>query len=56
MKGCPANTEVRHRFDQSGDADATGNLSHNSGPMGHFSDNIGRESGLMATANQFIVM
>jgi hypothetical protein len=55
MKGCTANTEVRHRFDQSGDADATGDLSDNSGPLRHFSDYIGRESRLMATANQFIV-
>ena len=55
MKGCPANAEVRQRFDQSGDADATGDLSDNSGPLRHFSDYIGCESGLMATANQFIV-
>ena len=55
MKGGTANAEMRHRFDQSGDADATGDLSDNSGPLRHFSDYIGRESGLMATANQLIV-
>jgi hypothetical protein len=55
MKGCTANAEVRHRFNQSGDADAACDLSHNFGPLRHFSDYIGRESGLMATANQFIV-
>jgi len=27
MKGCTANAEVRHRFNQSGDADATCDLS-----------------------------
>ena len=55
MKGCAANAEVRHRFNQSGDADATCDLSDNFGPLRHFRDYIGRESGLMATANQFIV-
>ena len=55
MKGCTANAEVRHRFDQSGDADATCDLRDNPGPLRHFSNYIGRESGLMATANQFIV-
>jgi len=55
MKGRTANAEVRHRFNQSGDADATGDLSHNSGPLRHLRDYIGRESGRMATANQFIV-
>ena len=55
MKGRTANAEVRHRFNQSGDADATGDLSDNSGPLRHFRNYIGRESGLMATANQFIV-
>jgi len=55
MKGCTANAEVRHRFNQSGDANATGDLSDNSGPLRHFRNYIGGESGLMATANQFIV-
>ena len=55
MKGCTANAEVRHRFNQSGDADTTRDLRDNSGPLRHFRDYIGRESGLMATANQFIV-
>jgi hypothetical protein len=55
MKGCTANAEMRHRFNQSGDADATCDLSDNSGPLRHFRDYIGRESSLLATANQFIV-
>ena len=55
MKGGTADAEVRHRFDQSGDADATGDLRNDPGPLRHFSDYIGSESGLMATANQFIV-
>ena len=55
MKGGTTNAEVGHRFNQSGDADATGDLSDNSGPLRHFSNYIGRESGLMATADQFIV-
>jgi hypothetical protein len=41
MKGCTANAEVRHRFDQSGDADATRDLSDNFGSLRHFSDYIG---------------
>ena len=55
MKGCTADAEVRHRFNQSGDADATCDLSDNFGPLRHFSDYIGRESGLMATADQLII-
>ena len=55
MKGGTANAKVRHRFNQSGDADATGDLGDDFGPLRHFNDDIGRESGLMATANQFIV-
>ena len=55
MKGGTTNAEVGHRFYQSGDADATGDLSDNSGPLRHFSDYVGRESGRMAAANQFIV-
>ena len=55
MKGCTANAEVLHRFDQSRDADATRDLRNDPGPLCHFSNYIRREAGLMTTANQFII-
>ena len=55
MKGSAANTQMRHRLDESGDPDATRNLRNGSGPLSHFSDDIGRKSGLITTANQLII-
>jgi hypothetical protein len=55
MKSRTANAEVGHGYNQSGDANATRDLRDNAGSLRHFSDYIGCEFRLMATANQFIV-
>jgi hypothetical protein len=51
MKRCAANAEMRHRFDQSGDANATCDLCNHSRPLRHLGYHIRAVSGSMATAN-----
>jgi hypothetical protein len=44
VKSCAAKAEIGQRLDQSGNADAAGNLCNHSGPMSHFSDYIRRDT------------